>query len=144
MLRAKGIVTVEPQKGRIVLDVSDDLIKLYYWFIARRYWLRMNTPLHGAHVTIYSQKHHKNVNWKKAVWYHKKEIEFEYDPKIIEGGYNKGFLMYYLKVHSQEIDQMKKKLGIVDGERYRGLHLTLANSKSNSVFPDWPKTIELR
>ena len=104
----------------------------------------MNTPLHGAHVTIYSQKHHKNVNWKKAVWYHKKEIEFEYDPKIIEGGYNKGFLMYYLKVHSQEIDQMKKKLGIVDGERYRGLHLTLANSKSNSVFPDWPKTIELR
>ena len=43
-----------------------------------------------------------------------------------------------------EIDQMKKKLGIVDGEAYRGLHLTVANGKNGSVFPDWPKLIEIK
>ena len=126
------------------MNVSDDLIDLYYWFIARRYWIRMNRPMHSAHITLYSEKHNKKVNWEKAVYYHGREIEFGYDEYIIEGGYTKGFLMYYLRVYSQEIEQIKKKLGIVDGPRFRGEHLTLANSKSNSVFPDWPKTIELR
>lgn len=143
MLQAMGKISVEPHRGRIVLDVSPDFVKLYYWFITTHYWIRMGTPMHGSHVTIFSEKHHSKVDWSKAVWYDKKEIEFEYDPYLIEGGYRKGFLMYYLKVFSAEIDQMKKRLGIVDGEAYRGLHLTVANGKNGSVFPDWPKMIEV-
>jgi hypothetical protein len=144
MLKASGVINVQPQRGRIVVDVSDDLIDLYYWFISKHYWIRMNRPMHSAHITIFSQKHHKKVNWEKAVWYDGKDIEFEYDEYIVEGGYTKGFLMYYLRVYSEEIDKMKKKLGIVDGPFFKGLHLTISNSKSNSVFPDWPKTLELR
>lgn len=144
MISAKGTISVEPHKGRIVLDVSDDFVRLYYWFINRHYWIRMGTPLHGAHVTIFNEKHHAKTNWKKAMWYDKKEVEFTYDPYIIEGGYRKGFLMYYLKVFSTDIDEMKKKLGIVDGENYRGLHLTVANGKNGSVFADWPKMIEIK
>ena len=144
MLKAKGTISVEPHKGRIVLDVSPDFVKLYYWFISKYYWIRMNTPMHGAHVTVFNDKLHSKVNWKKAVFYDKKEVEFIYDPYIIEGGYRKGFLMYYLKVFSDDLDQIKKKLGINDGENYRGLHLTISNSKNGSVFPDWPKMIEIR
>jgi len=144
MLQAMGKISVEPNRGRIVLDVSPDFVKLYKYFIEKHYWIRMGSPLHGSHITIFSQKHHAKVNWGKAVWYDKKIIEFTYDPYIIEGGYRKGFLMYYLKVFSAEIDQMKKKLGIVDGEAYRGLHLTISNGKNNSVFPDWPKMIEIK
>jgi hypothetical protein len=144
MLTAKGTISVEPHKGRIVLDVSPDFVKLYYWFITKHYWIRMGTPMHGSHITIFSQKHHAKVNWGKAMSYHKQEVEFKYDPYLIEGGYRKGFLMYYLRVFSSEIDQMKKKLGIVDGENYRGLHLTVANGKNGSVFPDWPKMIEIK
>jgi hypothetical protein len=144
MLKATGIMNVQPHKGRMVLDVSDDLIKLYYYFISRKYWIRMNTPLHGGHVTLYSEKHNKKINWDKAMLHDKKVVEFQYDENIVEGGYTKGFLMYYLRVYSGEIDQIKKKVGIVDGEKYRGLHATIANGKNSSVLPDWPKTIELR
>ena len=144
MISAKGTISVEPHKGRIVLDVSNDFVRLYYWFISKHYWIRMNTPMHGAHITVYNTKFHKSVNWKKAVWYDKKEVEFTYNPYIIEGGYRKGFLMYYIKVFSKDLDKMKEKLGINDGENYRGLHLTIANSKNGSVFPDWPKMIEIK
>jgi hypothetical protein len=144
MLKAKGTVSVEPHKGRIVLDVSPDFVKLYKYFIETHYWIRMGSPLHGSHVTIFNQKHHTKVNWQRAMWYDKQEVEFEYDPYVIEGGYRKGFLMYYLKVFSSEIDQMKKKLGINDGEGYRGLHISVANGKFNSVFPSWPKMISIK
>jgi hypothetical protein len=144
MLKASGTIAVEPHKGRIVLNVSSDFVKLYYWFISKHYWIRMNTPMHGAHITIFNAKHHSKVNWTKAMWYDKKNLDFEYDPYIIEGGYRKGFLMYYMRVFSLELDQMKEKLGIIDGENYRGLHVTICNGKQNSVFPDWPKLIEIR
>lgn len=144
MISAKGTISVESHKGRIVLDVSDDFVKLYYWFISKHYWIRMNTPMHGAHITLANNKYHSKINWRKALWYDKKEVEFTYDPYIIEGGYRKGFLMYYIKVFSDELEKMKKNIGINDGDGYRGLHLTIANSKNGSVFPDWPKMIELR
>jgi hypothetical protein len=144
MISARGIISVEPHKGRIVLDVSDDFVRLYYWFIQKHYWIRMNTPMHGAHITVANTIHHPKINWKKAVWYDKKEVEFTYNPYIIEGGYRKGFLMYYIKVFSKDLDDMKRKLGIQDGENYRGLHITVCNGKFNSVYPDWPKMIEVK
>ncbi len=143
MLISTGVVSVEPSKGRIVLNVSNDFIGYYKWFIERRYWIRMGTPLHNAHATIYSTKHHTKVNWDNAVYYHGKEIKFEYDECIVEGGYAKGFLMYYLRVYSQEIDQMKKRLGIIESSRWKGSHVTICNGKNSSVFPDWPKMIRL-
>lgn len=143
MLKAKGRIVVQPKKGRIVLDLSPDFVKLYYWFITKHYWVRMGTPLHGAHITIYSSKHHNKVNWNAARSYHGFDVEFQYDPYLVEGGYRKGFIMYYLKVVSAEIEIMKFKLGIEDGPNYKGLHATIATSKGGNIFPDWPKTIEL-
>jgi hypothetical protein len=144
MLKASGVINVQPHKGRMVLDVSQDLVELYYWFIQRKYWIRMNRPMHGAHITLYSQKFNKKINWEKAMYYRGKTIEFDYDENIVEGGYTKGFLMYYLRVYSQELDKIKKKVEVVDGERFKGIHLTIANGKFNSAYPSWPKTIEIR
>lgn len=144
MLTATGKVSVEPHKGRIVLNILDDFVAFYYWLISKHYWIRMNRPMHGAHITIANTKFHSNINWKKAVWYDKKDMEFQYNPYIIEGGFRKGFLMYYLRVFSPEMEQMKTKIGINDNENYRGLHVTICNGKSNSVFPDWPSMIEIK
>lgn len=141
----KALATISVDDKRIVANVSDDFVKLYYWFIARRYWVRMNQPLHGSHITIYNSKFHiGDYDKEKAKKYHGQQIEFTYDPYIVEGGYTKGFIMYYMKVYSDAIDGMKNDLDIWDGPKYRGLHITLANGKSNSVFPDWPKMIEIR
>jgi len=146
MLRAKGKLSVEPTKGRIVLNVSNDFVLYYAQFLTKRYWIHMNTPMHGSHVTIYNSRFHTKTNWRKALWYHNKEIEFEYDINMIEGGFNKGFIMFYMLINSPELEDFKKKIGIVDNDRYKGLHLTICSAgKSGAAYANWwPKTIELR
>lgn len=144
MLKSTGIINVQPHKGRMVVDVGFDFVKLYNWFIMKQYWIKMNTPMHGAHITIVSPKIHSGINWKKAMNHHGKKIEFEYDEYLVEGGYTKGFLMYYLRVQSDEIDKIKKEIGLVDNARYRGLHLTIANGKAGTAVPHWPEGITIK
>lgn len=146
MLKGRGTLSVEPHKGRIVLNVSSDFVHYYASFLVKRYWILMNTPMHGSHITVYSEKHHKKVDWKKALQYHKQEIEFEYDEDMVEGGFTKGFIMFYIKIFSQELETIKKRLKIVDGPYYKGLHLTIASAgKSGAKIVNWwPPTIELR
>lgn len=145
MLSAKGTLKVLPKLGKIYVDVKNDFVQYYYWFISKEYWIRMNTPLHGAHITIYYKGIHSNhdINWKKALQYHNNKIVFEYDPYIIEGGYKKGFIMYYIKVFSERLESIKKELNIIDSNTYKGLHLTISNGK-NGVYPDWPKMIQIK
>jgi hypothetical protein len=146
MLSATGTLTVEPHKGRIVLDVSPDFVAYYAYFITRRYWVHVNTPLHGSHITLATPKFHKNINWDKAIHWDKKVIDFQYDPYIIEGGYTKGFIMYYLKVYSEELERMKEKLRIVENDSYKGLHLTLGSlaKGNNKIKLYWPDTITIK
>jgi hypothetical protein len=145
MLKASGKISVEKDHNRIVVDISRDFVNYYYWFISKRYWIKMNTPMHGAHITIYNNVVNKHeIDWQAAKGYHKQSVDFEYDPYIIEGGYKKGFIMYYLKVYSREIEGIKAALGIKDGDRYRGLHITLANSKNGTIKPDWPQMITIK
>lgn len=146
MLQAIGTLSVEPHNGRIVLNVSNDFVQYYSSFLVKRYWILMNTPLHGSHITVYNEKLHKTVNWKKALQYHKKRIEFEYDENMVEGGFHKGFIMFYMKIFSHELETIKQSLNIEDGERYRGLHLTISSAgKSGAKIVNWwPDTITLK
>lgn len=145
MLKAKGTLSVEPHKGRIVLNVSSDFVHYYASFLVKRYWIIMNTPLHGSHITIYSEKHHKTVNWKRAMSYHKQEIEFEYDENMVEGGFTKGFIMFYMRIFSDTLEQIKKDLKIQDNSNYKGLHLTIASAgKSGAKIVNWwPQTLTI-
>ena len=148
MLRAKGKLSVEPQKGRISLNVSPDFCDYYAQFLIKRYWILMQTPLHGSHITIYNDKlHASTTNWRKALCYHNKEIEFEYDENMIEGGFNKGFIMFWMRVYSKELEDFKRKVGVIEtNTNYKGLHLTICSAgKSGAKIVNWwPKTIELR
>ena len=144
MLKVKGIIKVEESKSRIVVETSQDIIDYYNFFITRQYWIRLQKPLHEAHVTIANVKFHDNIDWKKAQKYHNKEIVFEYDPYLIRGGYTKGFVMFYLKVFSEEIDKIKKDLDIIERDTYKGLHLTVATSKNSVIRPYWPEMIEVK
>jgi hypothetical protein len=145
MLSATGTLTVEPHKGRIVLDVSPDFVDYYGWHIRKKYWCYVNTPLHGSHITLVTPKFHKNINWDKAIHWDKKVVDFDYDPYIIEGGYTKGFIMYYLKVYSEELERMKEKLRIVENDGYKGLHLTLGSLNKSGTKPRlyWPEMIKI-
>ena len=100
----------------------------------------------GAHVTLASRKHHNNVNWELAhQQYHNKKIEFDYSEDIYVGGRKKGFRMFYVKVFSAEIDEIKKDIGVVEDGEYRGLHITIGSyGKRGSVIkPWWPEMITI-
>ena len=142
MLKSQGIIKVDPSNGRIVVDVSRDFIEYYNYFITREYWIKLHLPLHGSHITIANKKLHAGVKWDSAMKYHNRIVEFEYDEYLIRGGYTKGFIMFYIKVYSVMIDNMKKDLKIVERPDYRGLHITISNGKSG-VSLYWPEMITL-
>jgi hypothetical protein len=54
--------------------------------------------------------------------------------------------MFYLKVYSEVLDNMKKDLNIVENDGYRGLHITIGQSgKSGSEHrPWWPEIIKIK
>ena len=112
----------------------------------KTYWITLQKPLHNAHITVANEKFHKDVDWKKAEYYDGEEIDFEYDPHLIQGGYTKGFIMFYLKVYSEELDKMKKELNIVDSDGYRGLHLTIGNTLKSGSKPllYWSELITIK
>lgn len=146
MLKAKGTIKVESKKSRIVVETGSGILDFYSWLIQKEYWIKLQKPLHDAHITVAFKKYHHDVDWKKAEYYDGEEIEFEYDPYLVRGGYTKGFIMFYLKVYSEQIDKMKKELNIVDSEGFRGIHLTIGSSgKSGSRHvPYWPEMITIK
>ena len=48
-----------------------------------------------------------------------------------------------MKVYSEELDKLKDKFGIVDNSGYRGLHITIGNTKGG-VRLYWPQMIDIR
>lgn len=107
----------------------------------------VDLPLFGSHITIANSKHHDDVDWAWAYkQYHGKKIAFEYDEDVIIGGRRKGFVMFYMKVFSEEIEQIKKNIGVIENNSYRGLHVTLGSiGKSNAAIrPWWYEMIEIK
>lgn len=141
MIKSGGIIKVEFGK-RVALELDDDFIKYYNWFITRKYWIKIPTPLHMAHISICNDKIKHQCDWSRAVEYDNQFIQFEYDPHLIEGGFTKGFIMFYLKVQSPQIDLIKKDINIIESETYRGLHITVATGKS-LIKSWWPEMIKI-
>lgn len=147
LVKAEGKIFVEKGKndrGRVVVNVSNDFSNYYNWFITRKYWVSLGTPMFKPHITLANSKFHTDIDWKKALRWNNKPVEFEYDVDMIQGGFLKGFIMFYIKVFSQELDNIKNDIGIVEGPNYKGLHITIANSKGTNMQPYWPKMLEIK
>jgi len=146
LVKAEGKIYVKCQngRGRVVVNVSEDFTKYYNWFITKKYWVSLGTPMYAPHITLANSKFHPVIDWNKASKWRNKSVKFEYDVDMVQGGFLKGFIMFYIKVFSQELDEIKNDLGIVEGPNYKGLHITIANSKGTNMQPYWPKMIEVK
>ena len=146
LVKSYGKMMVSESKKRIALDTSPEILDYYHWFLERKFWIKLQKPLHGSHITIYSSAFHSNINWKKASYYDKEALYFDYDVNVVQGGYIKGFIMFYLKVYSKELDDFKRDVGIVENSAYRGAHLTLgqAGKSGSHVQTWWPKMITVK
>jgi hypothetical protein len=143
-IKSHGIVRVSEKEGKIVVDMAPDILDYYGWLITHKYWIKLQKPLHDAHITVVSTKYHKNIDWKSVEKYHNQQVEFEYDPNMVQGGYTKGFIMFYLKVFSDAIDKIKDDAKVIENDNYKGLHLTLANSKGSKPRLYWPEMIQIK
>ena len=148
-IKASGTIKVEHKgkdSGKIVVEFDNDIIDLYEWFIKKEFWFRLHKPKYKAHITVASTKHHKDIDWARAEYYDGERVEFEYDPDMSRGGWKKGFIMFYLKVFSEELDKMKEDVNVVESPSYRGLHITLGNGNKNGnkPIPYWPEMITIK
>jgi hypothetical protein len=143
MLEAKGKIQVKQDDLRVL--VSPDFSAYYRWLIERHFWIHVNPPKHAPHISLFLPKIHKHFNYGIAAQFNGLEIQFEYDPKIQIGGFTSGwFRNFYIYVRSRELDKLKLAAGIRDNPGYRGLHVTVGNTKQprNGIF--FPPMIELR
>lgn len=141
LIEASGKVVVDRSEQRIFVSLRSDILDYYLWFIKKEYWITLQKPMHGAHITIALSKLH-NIDWSAASQYNGRKVLFQYDPYLIRGGRTKGFVMFYLKVFSPQIEELKKELDVVENSGYKGLHITVANGKAG-VNPYWPELITI-
>jgi hypothetical protein len=135
-------VNMNPQ--RIVVELDSDFIRYYLWFIKREYWIDLHTPLYGAHITITNPKLHSNVNYNLAKKkYDGKVVSFKYDVNPVRGGLTKGFVMFYLRVFSDQIESIKNDLNVVEHDGYKGMHITLGTNKNGDRLW-WPELITIK
>jgi hypothetical protein len=129
MLDATGIFVVSPGEARI--NVDTDFCNYYRKFIISYYGedpYEFQTPKHGAHITIISSKIHPNTNTESILKFNGDIIPFKYDYHIHKGGTR--FTTYYAYVECFFAEFIKRKLGVMDGSDYLGLHICICNNKS--------------
>jgi hypothetical protein len=146
MINSNGLLEVNVRHKRFTVKLSNDIIRYYEWFIVKKFWVRINTPKFGGHITISNDKLHNNINWKDAFnKFNGKKVDFKYNPNIIIGGRTKGFYLFYMMVESQTIENIKNYLGVVEHKNYKGLHITIGSIGKNGHIPQpyWPIPIKI-
>lgn len=144
MIKASGKIYVDVKQKRVVVNISHDFVRYYQYFIQKQYWMCVDLPMHGTHITISNGKLHKNVNWAWAYKkYHGKTLDFTYNPDIIIGGRRKGFHMFYMMVESDMIDHIKNDIGVKELDTFRGSHITIGSigKNGNAIRKYWPEPI---
>lgn len=147
MVDVRGTLKVDIKNQRITVEFDhSDLMEYYAWQVSKQYWIKFRAPLHGIHITLTNKKlqHiHTNVNWKRALRMNGMQVGFSYDTRLnVGGGEHRGFWNFYLKVHSKDIQDIKLFLNIVE-ENYKGMHITLGNTKEG-VINYWPEMITIK
>lgn len=133
MFKSKGKFFVG-KDGSVKLLCDFGLLSYYKAMIEKRFFApwekgKTQSPLHGAHVSIIVPKVHGRMDLKSLNRFRGKLVEFSYDPKIQYGLSKRGFYTFWLKVECPFADKIKEDLGVKDGPRFSGLHLTICNTK---------------
>lgn len=116
--------------GSVKLICDSGIIQYYKYVIEKaNLGLKTQLPKHGAHISIVLPTKHSGIDVKPFDKYKGVRVSFKYDSDIQFGKSSRGFSSYWLKVESRFVDSLKKRHHIVDSPTYRGLHLTICNTK---------------
>ena len=128
-IKVKGRLEIIGGNVRIILPL--DLIKYYQTLVDKHFKMFTHLPAHGAHITIASEKLHKNVKRTSLAYarntFGGKPLEIEYNPEIIVGGWTKDFKNFYMKTRGEVLEQLKRILEVdTPSDRF---HCTICNTK---------------
>ena len=100
-----------------------DMAYYYAWFIERRYGIKLNHPIRGAHVTFVNDSI-KGVDGGDVKW---EEVRKKWDGKEIEVTLNldarTNVEYWWLRASSESFSIIREELGI--GEPYFSYHMTV-------------------
>lgn len=134
-IKQKGVIVFDPKditkkhekqsdwKKVAMIEIEGDICSYYAWFIQRRYNLKLNPPLRGAHICIINDRESDITgDWEniKAKWDGKEiEVTLFVDPRT-DGKH------WWLNIPEEdrtEIHTLRAELGL--NRPYFGLHMTI-------------------
>ena len=144
LLKLKGIIEFSPEdvtrkhksqsswKRVAIIKTNCDIDRYYAWFLEKRFNLKLNRSIRGAHITFINDKLERDIFDQASKLFNGKEIEFYVD---IEPRSNSEH--WWLKVYCQDAENIREVIGL-KREPYYSFHLTIgyANEK-NLEFSDY-------
>ena len=135
--KAKGVIRYDPYRGKmksntkwwVVVNTDQEITRYYRWWVHRRYWIELQQPAWGSHVSIIRGEKpadHLMHLWKK---YDGHWIEFEYNHNVRQSGDTTGWdrpdCFWFLDVRCEFLNQIRGELGRPTGWKY---HLTIGRT----------------
>jgi hypothetical protein len=138
LLKLKGKIEFSPEdktrkhksqsswKRVAMIKTNCDLDRYYAWFLEKRFNLKLNRNLRGAHITFISDKLDKTLFDQASKIFNGKEIDFYLDLEPRTNGEH-----WWLRVYCVDAENIREALGLTR-EPYFSFHLTLgyANEKN--------------
>lgn len=109
-----------------VLQLPNDLVRYYQYFLRTEKHIYLEMPAWGAHVSIIRGEKPDDEHihlWKK---YHKKKFKFRYFPEIVEVKDKKQSGSFYvINFECPELSDIRRELGL---PVYRDFHITIGRT----------------
>jgi hypothetical protein len=135
MPRACGKYKIDQNSIKIVTD--NDFCAFYRWLFRRTHYntIQIQPPKHGAHIGVINPNIHKHIDGSPLdcsdyLYLNGREVWFDYTVEGNYGGFQKGFMNFWLNVECKEAEEILREFGY--GEKTDGFslfHITVGNNK---------------
>lgn len=126
----KHIAQSEWKKNSMVI-FNDDICDYYAWFLNKKFNLKLNKPLRGAHLSFINDRYKdaaNNILIPDSLW---EQCKLRHDGKKIKvvldiSKYHSNSIHYYFIVpeeYRKELHDIRYELGL--GKPYFGLHMSI-------------------
>ena len=116
-------------KRTAMISTKCEIDRYYAWFLKNRFNLELNKNLRGTHVTIINDRMSSGDFEMGSKLFHKKEIDFFYDPKDIRSSGKH----WWINISCPEAESIRESMGL-SRTPFFGFHLTIGHANERNEF----------